>query len=145
MFVQSSMTPCLAKLAAWSAWMIAYLYVCIYVSNTDYYCFYRKTFSCPECDQKYKREQDLNKHMCKCHGETLKFNCDQCDKRFLELSALRRHMERHRVIHDEMDPVSPAGLKSQQFASISDIITHYQILDMELWFCSITGLYKPHF
>ena len=50
-------------------------------------------FSCPECDYKCKKKDNIKHHRKAIHGLVEEHRCEQCKMKFEKFTELRRHRE----------------------------------------------------
>ncbi|XP_013106876.2 zinc finger protein Xfin [Stomoxys calcitrans] len=53
-----------------------------------------RPFPCTQCSKKFKRPDDLNRHI-RTHTGEKPFACNECDKRFMRSDHLKKHMNIH--------------------------------------------------
>lgn len=53
-----------------------------------------KQFTCPKCDKRYSKQDDLKNHL-DMHNETTTYSCTACEKTFKMLTNLKRHLKTH--------------------------------------------------
>ena len=69
----------------------------------------RSKFSCNRCEEKFKRQFDLNAHM-RTHAGEEPFSCTQCGEKFNSLHLYRKHMNQHNS-EDKGTECEECGLK----------------------------------
>ncbi|KAJ3079055.1 hypothetical protein HK102_004057 [Quaeritorhiza haematococci] len=58
-----------------------------------------RNFPCDECNARFRRKQDLQRHRRTMHSEAKLHRCPNCDKEFARADALKRHMQSKSRIH----------------------------------------------
>jgi len=58
-------------------------------------CHSLSQLRCTFCSKKFKRKQDMDRHVERMHKRSYRFACTTCPKRFADSSGLRRHQRFH--------------------------------------------------
>ena len=63
--------------------------------NFDFYEGYKSpnVFECEECDQTFKRAENLRRHVSHVHQSKESFKCPSCEKGFGRPDNLKRHIK----------------------------------------------------
>eukprot|EP00737_Agarophyton_chilense_P004076 gb/GEZJ01004963.1/.p1 GENE.gb/GEZJ01004963.1/~~gb/GEZJ01004963.1/.p1 ORF type:complete len:199 (-),score=7.84 gb/GEZJ01004963.1/:373-969(-) len=82
----------------------------------------RKTSSCQECGQNFKRAYDLTQHINAVHLKLKQFCCARCKKRFAHKGTLSKHQK---TVHLGLRPFSCAHC-GQRFSERGNVNKHVQ-------------------
>ena len=61
----------------------------------------QKMFSCDQCDEKFARQNSLDRHNVRTHSLSKNFPCSQCDKNFLDMKDVKAHTAQ---VHSDFEP-----------------------------------------
>lgn len=77
------------------------------VRNTNYDP--NKPFSCPQCQRRYKRKDNLQAHLRYECGQEPQYSCPICQHKFLHRRYIQKHMmKRHPTEYEELPTKAPS-------------------------------------
>lgn len=93
-----------------------------------------RKFSCPECESKFLRKNDLTRHM-RTHTKEKPFKCTECDKSFAVQYTLDEHMA---WIHQNGGKMLKCEHCDATFPALSGLFSHRIVhSDSKLYPCQI--------
>ena len=69
----------------------------LYLKNYFSYCFSRKKYECPHCNESFTHKAHMKEHIKNSHGDKVIQKCDLCEKTFSTSTILQSHI---RTIHE---------------------------------------------